>query len=322
MDNYFSITDLHFQQFEELADIAQGWSLDFRPLKRGNYVSDLQQIITPHLIFSRCHISGSVDQRGSSTKGYRTFAVMAPKSSDTFWCGQDVGQQDIMIFPDIGEFTATSQAGFHVYTFGIEQKLLTDMTDSLYHQDWFSLIDTERQVIGCEPADIQNLRMLLNTLSSLGKGWTDNTAAGDDAWSELHVEQQLIAQLLKCIIGGDKKSQKVRPQKKQKALNRAIEYIQNHQQEIVTAYDLSKIAGVSQRTLEYAFKEHYDLSPKAFINCSRLHSVNKRLYHEKDTGLKINHIASQHGFWHMGQFAADYKKLFGELPSETYRDGS
>ncbi len=33
--------------------------------------------------------------------------------------------------------------------------------------------------------------------------------------------------------------------------------------------------------------------------------------------LVINHVSSHWGFWHSGQFASDYKKLFGELPSET-----
>jgi len=28
-------------------------------------------------------------------------------------------------------------------------------------------------------------------------------------------------------------------------------------------------------------------------------------------------MANRHGFWHMGQFAKDYKNLFGELPSQT-----
>ena len=32
---------------------------------------------------------------------------------------------------------------------------------------------------------------------------------------------------------------------------------------------------------------------------------------------KIGDIASQWGFWHMDQFAADYLNLFGELPSIT-----
>jgi hypothetical protein len=31
----------------------------------------------------------------------------------------------------------------------------------------------------------------------------------------------------------------------------------------------------------------------------------------RDTGI--------HGFWHMGQFAADYRAIYGELPSKTLR---
>ena len=35
--------------------------------------------------------------------------------------------------------------------------------------------------------------------------------------------------------------------------------------------------------------------------------------------IEINDIAHNLGFWHMGQFAADYRKLFGELPSMTLK---
>jgi transcriptional regulator GlxA family with amidase domain len=30
-------------------------------------------------------------------------------------------------------------------------------------------------------------------------------------------------------------------------------------------------------------------------------------------------VANAWGFWHMGQFARNYKRQFGELPSERYR---
>jgi AraC family ethanolamine operon transcriptional activator len=31
----------------------------------------------------------------------------------------------------------------------------------------------------------------------------------------------------------------------------------------------------------------------------------------------VREIARRWGFWHTGEFAADYRRLFGELPSET-----
>jgi AraC family ethanolamine operon transcriptional activator len=34
---------------------------------------------------------------------------------------------------------------------------------------------------------------------------------------------------------------------------------------------------------------------------------------------KITAIAIHRGFWHMSQLTADYKRLFGETPSQTLR---
>ena len=37
----------------------------------------------------------------------------------------------------------------------------------------------------------------------------------------------------------------------------------------------------------------------------------------RDRLVTIQDIASHWGFWHLGQFAQDYRHLFGELPSDT-----
>jgi AraC family ethanolamine operon transcriptional activator len=34
---------------------------------------------------------------------------------------------------------------------------------------------------------------------------------------------------------------------------------------------------------------------------------------------RVADIAIRWGFWHMGQFARDYRAMFGELPSETLK---
>ncbi|RLA47881.1 MAG: AraC family transcriptional regulator, partial [Gammaproteobacteria bacterium] len=76
---------------------------------------------------------------------------------------------------------------------------------------------------------------------------------------------------------------------------------------------------VSERTLEYAFREHLGQSPKTFTLTYRLNKVRKMLRHADPDTDRIHKIAGYHGFFHAGQFASDYNRLFGELPSETLR---
>ena len=87
--------------------------------------------------------------------------------------------------------------------------------------------------------------------------------------------------------------------------------------EPLTVDDICREVGVSHRTLEYAFRARFDLSPKAYIRTLRLNCVRKELRMSDPLTTSITKVANRWGFWHMGQFAADYRKLFVEIPTET-----
>ena len=56
---------------------------------------------------------------------------------------------------------------------------------------------------------------------------------------------------------------------------------------------------------------------KQYLRTLKLNKVRKILKHSGIQNTHTTDIANNYGFWHMGQFAKDYKNLFGELPSET-----
>lgn len=78
--------------------------------------------------------------------------------------------------------------------------------------------------------------------------------------------------------------------------------------------DLSEIAGCSVRRLQQAFREHVGTSPLAYLHDLRLDRVRVDL--AAGAG-PVTDVAMRWGLHHMGRFAADYKRRFGELPSQT-----
>jgi AraC-like DNA-binding protein len=49
----------------------------------------------------------------------------------------------------------------------------------------------------------------------------------------------------------------------------------------------------------------------------RLNHVRRRLLSPEWKSRTISRIALDCGFWHLSQFAADYRRMFGETPSAT-----
>ena len=106
------------------------------------------------------------------------------------------------------------------------------------------------------------------------------------------------------------------PAARSRALSAALEYLEFHEDEPVKIKQICTSTGIAARTLERAFKENFGIGPKAYQQRLRLNGVRDTL-RRHGAELPIIEVANRWGFWHMGQFAKDYKTLFGELPSET-----
>ena len=97
------------------------------------------------------------------------------------------------------------------------------------------------------------------------------------------------------------------------------DYALSHTAERLHVADLCEAAGVSERTLQYAFKEVMGMTPIAYLTRLRLHQVRKSLRTATHASTTVTTEALRWGFWHFGDFSRAYKNCFGELPSETLR---
>jgi len=84
-----------------------------------------------------------------------------------------------------------------------------------------------------------------------------------------------------------------------------------------TVRGLAHAAGCSERTLRRAFHARFGVGPKTYLLAQRLTGARRELRGSDPDATKIVDVANRWGFWHMGQFAADYRLFFGELPSMT-----
>jgi len=77
--------------------------------------------------------------------------------------------------------------------------------------------------------------------------------------------------------------------------------------------------GVSQRTLEYSFRDLLQVTPIAWLRILRLNRARRDLLRPLHAGATVTEVAVRHGFLHLGHFACDYRRQFGESPSATLR---
>lgn len=105
----------------------------------------------------------------------------------------------------------------------------------------------------------------------------------------------------------------------QSTLRRAEDFLMQHLTRPVTRPELAAAAGVSIRTVSRGFHERYGIGPLAWLKLRRLEAAQRELRSMAPGETSVTEVALRYGFEHLGRFAADYRRRFGETPSATLR---
>jgi AraC-like DNA-binding protein len=99
-------------------------------------------------------------------------------------------------------------------------------------------------------------------------------------------------------------------------VKRAIEYIQANVDAAIGLPEIVAASRVPGRTLIQHFRDFKGTSPMRYLRTARFERVREAL-RRAEPEERVTEIAAKWGFSHMGRFSVEYRRRFGESPSQT-----
>lgn len=256
--------------------------------------------------------------RTSARKGLLAYVMFGPKSSGTV-NGLPVSAGLMLAAAPDSEAIFVADAGYESITF-----LLSP--DEIHAHLTARQRESEFRV----PRGVESLQVDRDSARKLfewGKRLVDTAARQPALFNERETERNAahveLVELLLGVLGGAhdfEPSQSDRNRQAQTLIVKiAEEFALSQFDDHLYVSDLCKVAGVSERTLEYAFKAVMRLTPVTYLIRLRLHRVRRVLLAATQGSTTVSTEALNWGFWHFGEFSRAYKDCFGELPSDTLR---
>jgi len=304
-----------FTDFDVYNDTVNNWQLEYNILSHKDFNAKLNMFSDDLFAISRITLQGKLVHRGMAPIGYKTFIIPIIYNEKFIWFGKGAGGNELLVFPGDCEINAVTFNNFDAIVVSIQNEYLDEKLKEIECFKCDVVFGDNEQTLILSKEFSQDFVKLSNNF--LNKHIS--TTSFSDIKSQKHIDlvEEIIDELLNYIQYTRFKKEKKVKSIKENALKEAITFIHNNIESIFSVKELSIIANVSERTLLYAFKERYSVSPSEYIKSLRLNKVKNDLFALKGKSVNISDVAGKYQFWHMGQFAKDFKKHFGILPSEV-----
>ena len=305
-----------FNDFDQFSEATREWGFNWRQLGQGPLTAELSQVGVASALVTHIALNRGHEQQGSTPSGARTFGLIEEGVTGVRWCDRAVSDRELLAFGRGGEYHAVSGPSFACQTVALSEERVAEVAATLDDPGVDSVLaDGSARAATCDPEAVEELR---NALRRVGEACASGPSIDVGCGLRNELESEIPARLLRTLASARGEVSPPSFGARELAIRRALPFIEAHQDGLITLADLCRATRLSRRTLHYAFKEHFGVTPKAYVTALRLDGVRRELV-PRDTPLRVADVADRWGFWHMGQFAADYRKQFGELPSETLK---
>jgi AraC family transcriptional regulator, ethanolamine operon transcriptional activator len=299
-----------------LAASQPNWALNYDQLTKGPFQGQMHSVQLPGVRLVHEQSNCGVRQRGHIGVGHYGFAMPLAMQGPVKFDGQSLDDQSIMVGRS-EELDLCCPAGFGLVGIVVEADLLRELWQRMYQRPLSRSLDRQI-VLQARPAPAADLksahvRMLQAIASSPQLLQNPQTVA--------QMRDEILMQWVEAIPERIEMSGTRSLEARKRLVERACELVMSRPEQPLSMLMLCTEIGTSQRRLEYCFQAVLGMSPSKYLRAARLNGVRrelKRAAQSPDSAKPgVQEVASRWGFWHMGEFAAEYRRQFGELPSGT-----
>jgi len=302
---------VHVGDADALACAQPDWRLEYQQLSAGPFSGRLQHVQLPGLRLVREDSDRALRQRGDLGGGGYGFAMPLASSGPAIFDGQPVGPDAIMVGRS-DALDLCTPTRFSMIAAVVDAELLQRLWERLHGRppsDWLG----GPVVVAAQPAAAEALRALhLQALAVL--------CAPDsplrEATALVQLRDALLIEWIAALPRQVDASALPTLAARKRLVDRACALMLAQPDEPLSMLEVCRRVGASRRKLNYCFQDVLGSSPVRYLRAVRLNGVRREL---RAGGGAVQDVAVRWGFWHPGQFSADYKRQFGELPSATLR---
>ena len=306
--------------YDDPSAMAQAWSQgqwELCHLGNGRFAGRLQSVLTASLRLGLHSFAPGVFSRGRLDPDLVFLAVEASGRARVNYRGRLLAENEVMALAPGEELGFHVQEPCQLFTVAVSRTCLE------HHVRGFGEGAALDRLSFVAEAGVDRLALSapasrVSVCGELGRILRSGCEAPADHRSESHarlLEQRVLTALTSDVAVGCAQHEPTLSDKCQ-AVRRAEAYLLEHLDWPVTVREICEAAGVCVRTLELGFLEVFGMSPKAYITVLRLNGIRRDML-KAEPGALVSDYAAKWGFFHFSRFAADYRRFFGESPSET-----
>lgn len=300
---------------DEHAGSLPEWALQYEQLSEGPFHGRVEQIHLPGAYMVKETMNRSVRQQGEIGRDMYGFAMVLQPDGEAICNGQRMNSNALLV----GRGDDLDLCNTHAAQIGalsVDCEIVNAISQRIYDRPLASWLEQQMVAsIGQEVAG--RLRVRLNSVFLNGDVSSDVNWASGPAITRVR-DDMLLAFLDELPLENDTAHLKSITLRR-RVVDRAREMMLSCIDQPPSLLDVCSHVGASARKLNYCFQDVLGMSPARYLRVLRLNGVRRQLKSERDPRVGVQDLASLWGFWHQGQFSADYKRLFGELSSQTLR---
>jgi AraC family ethanolamine operon transcriptional activator len=300
--------------FDEMARaVPTGYGL-ILPLTKSKFAGDINRFELDTIGIGKRTCNSPIYLRSSLSSNLVGFAIVA-QPAEALHQGRSLGSSELMVIGAGREFNLRTAGPHEMWSLGMDLRDWQAWCESQGVSDFTNRGRADRLTVVDPRAPARLARHLDLALATM--------RANPAMLAESAVRKALQEDLLYRLVAGTAAG--VNPVRMDEhsatvLAKRAEEFILSHLAGPLTVADVCAAIDTNERTLRYAFHRQFGMGANAYLRLRRLIGVRRALNRvESAQETNVSETALRWGFWHFSQFAADYRKTFGELPSATLR---